>query len=562
MVIGMCFETLGVGLIIPLISIFTQENLSTQYPEVIPLINLIGNPEKETLFVYAMVFLLGLYVVKNIFLAILVWIQMRFVFEVRTYLAKKLFSTYIRQPYMFHLQNNSAQLIRNITNEISAFIAYGVLPLLQIFSEGLVLIGIVILLILIEPLGSLVLMSVIGGGALGFQLIVRNRVSQWGEQRQFHDGMVIKYIQQGLGAAKDVKMFGCEETFINIHDESHKKTAKLLQYQQILQALPRLWLELIILAGLVSLVLSMMFRGESILDVIPVLGVFVAAAFRLLPSLSRILSSVSAFQFSLSVINLLDSEMKLEIDDNIQQTDTKLNFFRDKIQLSNIKFKYPNSTTSAVNNVTLNISCGESVGFIGTSGSGKSTIIDIILGLLTPDSGEVIRDGADIQKDLRGWQNKIGYVPQSVFLTDDTLRRNVAFGLSDDKIDENAVWIAIKASQMEDFVSAQTGGLDTLVGERGVRLSGGQRQRIGIARALYNDPEIIVLDEATSSLDNVTESEIMETINTLQDDKTLIIVAHRLSTLSKCDVIYRLEDGQVVKGGVPSSLLGEQITID
>ena len=557
MLVGMILETFSVGLVIPLIAIFTQEDLIVQYPSLIPLINFLGNPEKEVLLVYAMFFLLGVYFVKNMFLALLAWRQMDYVYEVRTYLAKKLFSTYLLQPYKFHIQHNSSQLIRNITNEISVFIGYGVLPIIKIVSEGFVLVGILALLILVEPYGTLILILTISASTFGFQLLIRNRVSQWGKDRQFHDGMIIKYIQQGLGGAKEVKMLGCEKTFLSLHDESHKRTAKLLQYQQTLEAIPKLWLEVIVMLSVLILVIIMVLRGDDILSLITVLGLFIAAAFRLLPSVSRIVSSYNSFHFSLSAIDLLDKEMKLKVNNTISknQIDPKLLKFRDKIHLSDIFFKYSGSLKPAINKVMLNISFRESIGFIGSSGAGKSTIIDIILGLLTPESGQVFVDGVDIQEDLRGWQNQIGYVPQSVFLTDDTLRRNVAFGLDDSEIDEKAVWSAIKASQLEDFVTAQPDGLETIIGERGVRISGGQRQRIGIARALYNDPEVIVLDEATSSLDNFTESEIMETINTLHGNKTLIIVAHRLSTVKNCDCIYRLEDGLIIEEGPPSEIL-------
>lgn len=555
MLIGMILETLGVGLVLPLIAVFTQEDLSTQYPALMTMINVIGNPVRETLFIYAMLSLLGLYFVKNLFLAVLVWRQMRFSFDVQTYLAKKLFTNYLYQPYTFHLQHNSAQLIRNITAEVNIFTGYGVTSTLHIFTESLVLVGIVTLLIVIEPYGTLILISVIGSAVFCFQWLIRNRVACWGDERQYHDGMIMKHIQQGLGGAKDVKMLGCEETFLALHAESHKNSAKLFQWQQTLQALPRLWLEFTAIAGLVILVLSMIARGGSMHDVIPVLGVFVAAAFRLLPSLSRILSAINSLRFSIPVTNVLEKEVRLEVQDGHSKKTADNSSFQDKLHLSKIIYSYPSASTPALNKVSVNISCREAVGFIGTSGAGKSTIIDIILGLLTPDSGQVLVDGIDIQQDMRGWQNQIGYVPQSVFLTDDTLRKNVAFGLKNEEIDQKAVWHAIKAAQLEEFVSSQPDGLETIVGERGVRLSGGQRQRIGIARALYHDPEILVLDEATSSLDIDTEREIMETINILHGNKTLIIVAHRLSTVENCDRIYRLEQGRVVEDGVPSSVL-------
>jgi ATP-binding cassette, subfamily B, bacterial PglK len=557
MLIGMVLETLGVGLVIPLITLLTQNDLTSQYPILVPLVNAIGNPDHETLFIYAMLFMLGIYLIKNLFLSLLVWRQMRFVFDVRTYLAKKLFNTYLHQPYTFHLQNNSAQLIRNIAAEISIYISYGITSVIMILTEGFVLMGIVSLLLVIEPYGTLIVIFLFGSAAIGFHLIIRSNVARWGKERHIHDGMSMQHLQQGLGGAKDVKMFGCEDVFLTRYSAHNIKSAKIAQWQQTLQALPRLWLELIAITGLVIIVVIMISQGKSVNNIIPIVGLFVAAAFRLLPSLSRILAALHSLRFSVPVTNTLEKEFKLVTQREELKESKNIGKYRDKIHLNNISYCYPSTSKPALTNVSINIFYKESVGFVGTSGSGKSTIIDIILGLLTPDTGQVLVDGVDIQQNLRGWQNQIGYVPQSVFLTDETLRNNVAFGLKDNEIDENAVWDAIKAAQLEEFVSSQPEGLETIVGERGVRLSGGQRQRLGIARALYHDPAVLVLDEATSSLDNDTEREIMKTINILHGNKTLIIVAHRLSTVENCDRIYRLEQGHVIEEGSPTLILNK-----
>jgi ABC-type multidrug transport system fused ATPase/permease subunit len=353
-------------------------------------------------------------------------------------------------------------------------------------------------------------------------------------------------------------MLGCEENFLKQYDIHNTKSAKIAQWQQTLQALPRLWLEVVAVSSIVALILSMIAQGRNMQSIIPVLALFGAAAFRLLPSLSRILTALSALRFSIPVINVLEKEIKIKVK-AIDVKENKIHHkFFNEITLNDVIYSYPNAQIRALNKLSVNIGCKESVGFVGASGAGKSTIIDIILGLLTPDYGHVSVDGIDIQKDLRGWQNQIGYVPQSVFLTDDTLRHNVAFGLKDGEIDDKAVWHAIKAAQLDEFVSSQVNGLETIVGERGVRLSGGQRQRIGIARSLYHDPDVLVLDEATSSLDVDTEREIMETINVLHGNKTLIIIAHRLSTVMDCDRIYRMENGKVIEEGAASFILNSK----
>ena len=548
MLIGMVLETLGIGLIVPLITVLLQEDIASKYPEIQPVIDYLGNPNQNELVVYSMLFLLGVYAVKNVFLAILEWRKRYFAYTVRTYLSHKLFANYLYQPYTFHLQHNSAQLIRNLGGEVSILISYGLNSVLSIVTEGLVLLGVLAMLMAVEPMGATLSITIVGLGSLGFHWLLRSRVARWGEERQYHDGMIVKHLQQGLGGVKDVKMIGCEESFLNGYALHNRKSAKIAQWEQTLQAMPRLWIELIAVTGLVILVLSLIGKGdENANNIVPILGLFAAAAFRLLPSLSRIISALHAFRFCLPAIKTLEKDINLQTQAGILQTVEQPGDFCEKIELNNVDYIYPSASTKTLTDISITINHNESVGFIGTSGAGKSTLVDVVLGLLTPSSGKVMVDKKDIKKNIRAWQNQIGYVPQSVYLTDSTLKKNVAFGIEDEKIDEDAVWRAIKSAQLEEFVTSQPEGLEVIVGERGVRLSGGQKQRIGIARALYHNPSLLVLDEATSSLDVKTEHGIMETINSLHGEKTLIIIAHRLSTVEHCDRLYRLENGRVVE---------------
>jgi ABC-type multidrug transport system fused ATPase/permease subunit len=299
----------------------------------------------------------------------------------------------------------------------------------------------------------------------------------------------------------------------------------------------------------------MLGRGVELTSIVPTLGLFAAAAFRLMPSVSRVLASVQAVRYAMPVINTLHEELKLAAPEPaIRTTDQGRRFYRE-IRLTDVAYSYPGADTPALHGLTLAIKKGESVGFIGSSGSGKSTLVDVILGLLPPSNGSVLVDGQDIQEQLRTWQDQIGYVPQSIYLTDDTLRRNVAFGIPDEHIDDAAVQRAIRDAQLEEFVGGLPNGVESIVGERGIRLSGGQRQRIGIARALYHDPSVLVMDEATSALDATTESGVMEAVTALRGSKTILIVAHRLTTVGQCDRIYRLESGTVVAEGVPAKML-------
>lgn len=545
MFIGMVLETLGIGLVIPALALMTQSDLATKYPVLAPWLNSLGNPSYERLVIAGMLTLVGVYAVKALFLGFLAWRQAGFVHEFHSNLSQRLFAGYLRQPYAFHLQRNSAQLIRNTIGQADD-LANVIYQGLILITEILVLLSISTLLLTVEPLGAVLVVSTFGLAGWGFNRITRSRILRWGEARQHHEGMRIQHLQQGLGGAKDVKLLGRESDFLAQYWLHNAGSARVGQRQVTLQALPRLWLELLAVSGLAALVLVMIVQGKPLEALLPTLGLFAAAAFRLMPSVNRVLAALQTVRYALPVIDTLHSELRLLDTTKIPQHGQPLSF-KNALTLDQISFQYQSAQTQALRGVSLSIPCGASVGFIGGSGAGKSTLVDILLGLLTPVSGTVKVDGIDIQTNMRGWQDQIGYVSQSIFLTDDTLRRNVAFGLPADQIDEAAVWRAIQAAQLKQFVNDLPQGLDTLVGERGIRLSGGQRQRIGIARALYHDPPVLVLDEATSSLDIATERGFMEAVYSLQGKKTLLIVAHRLSTVEHCDPLFCLEQGRVLE---------------
>ncbi|MFZ5875356.1 MAG: ABC transporter ATP-binding protein [Nitrospirota bacterium] len=545
MFVGMVLETLGIGLVIPAMVLMTQGDLVAKYPVLAPWLNRLGNPSHERLVIAGMLILVGVYAVKDLFLGFLAWRQARFVHEFNANLSQRLFAGYLRQPYAFHLQRNSAQLIRNTIGQAGG-LADAIYQGLILITEMLVLLSLAILLITVEPQGALLVMSVFGLAGWGFHRITRSRILRWGEARQHHEGMRIQHLQQGLGGAKEVRLLGRESDFLAQYWMHNSGSARVGQRQVTLQALPRLLLELLAVCGLAALVFVMVARGKPLETLLPTLGVFAAAAFRVMPSVNRVLAALQTVRYALPVIDVLRSEIRLLDATTIPPRGRPVSF-QNVLTLDQVSFQYQNAHIQALRSVSLSIPRGASVGFIGGSGAGKSTLVDIMLGLLTPVSGTVKVDGIDIQTNMRGWQDQIGYVPQSIFLTDDTLRRNVAFGLSADQIDEVAVWRAIRAAQLEQFVHDLPQGLDTMVGERGIRLSGGQRQRIGIARALYLDPPVLVLDEATSSLDIATERGFMEAIRSLHGKKTLLIVAHRLSTVEHCDRLFRLEQGKVLE---------------
>jgi ATP-binding cassette, subfamily B, bacterial PglK len=557
MVVGMLLETLGVGLIIPALALMTQVDLASRYPSLAPLLRMLGNPGREHLVVVGMLALVVVYAVKAAFLTFLVWRQTRFVGRVHAELSQRLFATYLCQPYSFHLVRNSAELIHNVVGEVTQFSQVCLLAGLNLLTEMLIVLGISLLLLAVAPIGALVVAAVFGLPVWGFHRLTDRHLLGWGRARQHHEHLQMQHLQQGLGGVKELLLFGREANCLDAYQQHNVSSTKAVSRHQLLQQLPRLGLELLALCALAGLVIVMLATGRPLESLLPILGLFAAAAFRLLPSANRVINAIQTIRYALPAVKVIHDELRFSRVSAHPTAPCASDIrFRDALTLERVSFQYPGRLDAALHEIDMRIPRGSCVGFIGSSGAGKSTLVDVILGLQAPTNGAICADGVDIQKNLRGWQALIGYVPQTIFLTDDTLRRNVAFGLAENEIDGDAVARAIKAAQLDEFVASLPAGLETTVGERGVRLSGGQLQRIGIARALYHDPEVLILDEATSALDAATERGVMAAVRTLRGHKTLIIVAHRLSTVENCDWLYRLEAGQIVEGGEPPKLLG------
>jgi ABC-type multidrug transport system fused ATPase/permease subunit len=541
MLAGTLLEMLGIGMVIPVILLLNSRNIAVKFPQLAPLLEALGNPSQEVLIVGGMLVLVVTFSFKSVFLAFVTWKQSQFVFSLHAYFSQKLFEGYLRQPYLFHLQHNSAKLIRNVTRESYELVNKTLMPGMLLITELLAMAGIALLLLFVEPLGMILLFFFIGMASWIFQQVTQGRLVKWGGERQYYDGKRLQHLQQGLGGAKEIKLLGREEVFIKEFDSDTRAAAAVNQKQATLQQLPRLWLEMLAVIGLAALVFAIMAQGKEVGLLLPTIGVFTAAAFRLMPSANRIITSLQFLKFSTPVVKLLDEELSM-LAPSPMRTSTSVPFLHE-LRMNGVTFRYPEAERDVLNRVGLSIKQGTSVGFVGSSGAGKSTLVNILLGLLAPTEGTVEVDGLDIRTNLRGWQDQLGYVPQSLFLIDDSLRCNVAFGLENDRIDEEAVWNAIRAAQLESFVRELPQGLETRVGERGIRLSGGQMQRIGIARALYHHPQVLVLDEATSALDHETESDVMEAIKALHGKMTIIIVTHRLTTIKHCDRVYCLKNG-------------------
>lgn len=546
LLIGMIFEMAGLGVLIPALAIILNPNIAENYHSLKPLMKFLGYPSSDKLVLYGLLLLVIVYFTKITFLTYLSWRQSKFSSTLGAELTFSLFKGYMTQPYSFHLQRNSSLLIKNIQAEIGQFTTFSQ-SVIFLTIESSVILGSALMLIIIDPIGAISICLFLLITSIIFHRLTKNKLLVWGQQRQEYDTQINKHLIQGLNAVKDVKIYGKEQYFLSKFNTPNFKKAKTFTNQVTLQQIPRLYLELLSVMGLAGLVIIKILQHEPLDLLLPTLGVFVAAAFRMLPSVNRIMSSIQGIKFAKPVVDVLYHEFHLIRFANVLDTSEigKMSF-ENNITISNLSFNYEGTNTLAINDISIEIKQGESIGLLGPSGSGKSTLVDLILGLLSANKGNIKVDGKDVNENLRQWQNQIGYVPQTIYLIDESILKNVAFGIPDELIDMKAIKNAIQAAQLNDFIETLPEGLETYVGERGVRLSGGQRQRIGIARALYHDPMVLVLDEATSALDYETEKGVMESVTEFQGQKTLIIVAHRLSTLEKCDRTYQLHNGRII----------------
>ncbi len=542
MIIGMMFEILGLGIVIPILGLMLTPDIKVEYPQLQPLLEFLNNPTQKELILGGVITLITIYIIKSIFVVYLTKVQSKYGSRLCANLSRELFNGYIRQPYVFHIANNSSRLIKNIQVETIQFLEL-VRAVMTLLVEVTVIVGVASLLIYSEPIGALIMISFFVVSTTLFQQLSKKKLITWGAKRQFYELNMMKNLVEGLNGIKDVKVFNKEKYFINYYVKNNYEYHQLNMKYYSLKQYPRVFLEMLSVAGLMGLVFLMTLQGRSPALIMPIIGVFAASAFRLMPSFNKIIVSIQTFRFSNSIINILFEELK-NIRLHEQQDSNNFNkiHFLNTISIENINFQYPTASEKTLSNFNLFIQKGQSIGILGPSGSGKSTFVNIFLGLLHPQSGTIKVDDINISNDLNSWRNIIGYVPQSIYLIDDTIISNIAFGIKLEEVDMNRINEVVHLAQLTSLIEQLPDGLNTNVGERGVKISGGQLQRIGIARALYNNPSILVLDESTSALDNFTEKEIMKSVELLLSKSiTVIIIAHRLTTLEQCDIIYRLE---------------------
>jgi len=489
-------------------------------------------------------------IISLAFKALTTYVQIRFV-HVREYsIGKRLVEGYLYQQYSWFLNRHSAELGKTILSEVSHVVGLGINPLMELVSKGMVAIAIIILLLLIDPKLALFVGFTIGGTYGLIFYFTRSYLIKIGNIRLKNNNLRFKSVSEAFGAAKEIKLGALEKIYIKRYSDSAIIYARNQAAASVVSLLPRFILEIIAFGGILLIILYLISKTGTFNNALPVLSLYVYAGYRLMPAFQSIYSSSSQLTFvGASIDKLYDDIKSIKTVKSINEEEAI--FVKKKITLRNIHYNYPNTSRSALKNLNLTIPVNTTIGLVGKTGSGKTTTVDIILGLLIPQKGTLEIDGKKIsKKKIRAWQKTIGYVPQNIYLSDDTIAANIAFGIDPNDISLKAVIRASKIANLHEFVSDELPKkYQTIIGERGVRLSGGQRQRIGIARALYHNPKMLVFDEATSALDNQTEKAVMDAVNNLNKSITIILIAHRLSTVKKCDKIYILENGKIINQG-------------
>lgn len=551
MIIGSVLELLAVAVFNPFIEVMMQTS-SIADDSFLQFFFQHTNIDSVEGYLIALSFIIAvIYVVKNVYLTFEQNAILSFSYRTRMNLATRLLTTYMNEPYTFHLSKNIAEMQRCLQTDTSQFMSL-INSCLQLAVEFVTCLALGVYLFHTSHSITVLIGLLLGLCVFIFFIISKKVSSKLGRQNEFYNAKLFQWINQSLGGIKEVKILQRENYFIDSYRTNYKKVIWGARVNELLAAVPKYIVETVAIVGLVLAIIVKLLFGHGALETfVPQMAVFAVAAFRLLPSVGKINAYVNNVMYTKASLDMIYQDL-CEIEKNkpieVEWEGKTENWkFMKGVFAEHITYHYPDSDTEVLHDITLEIPKGKTVALIGPSGAGKTTLADIILGLLPPVSGVVRMDDKNIYENLRSWRQKLGYIPQSIYLSDDTIRNNVAFGIYEDQIDDDAIWKALEKAQLKDFVQGLEKGLDTYVGDRGVRLSGGQRQRIGIARALYHDPEILVLDEATSALDSGTEQAVMESIESLQGLKTMVIIAHRLTTIKNADLIYEVVEGKVIQ---------------
>ena len=549
MVAGSFLELLGVAVFQPFVNIIMMPDSIQENPYLARIYQMFGCSTTESFLTVVALGIIVIYVVKNVYLWVEQNLIMKFTYGMQQKLSTRLLTTYLSEPYTFHLNKNIAELQRSMQEDTGLFTQV-LMHTLQLVAEVVVCIVLGVYLFTVSNSITVVIVGLLILCVVLFTKITKRFTEQLGKEAQVYKGKLYQWVNQSLGGVKEVKVLNREEFFVSSYKKYYGLYIKGVRINRLLSITPKYMVEAVCMTGLlIAIIIKLNFGHGELENFIPRLATFAVAAFRLLPSVGRINEHVNNILYAVPSVDLIYGDLKgiEDYQESKGEEEGKEWSFEHGITAKHITYAYPNTDTNVLEDANCVIPKGKTVAFIGSSGAGKTTMADIILGLLAPQRGKILVDDIDVFKNLTMWHHQIGYIPQVIYLSDDTIRNNIAFGIHEDQIDEEAVRTALKKAQLAEFVDTLPDGLDTIVGDRGVRLSGGQRQRIGIARALYHDPEILVLDEATSALDNETETAVMEAIESLQGSKTMIIIAHRLTTIQNADIIYEVGDGKVTE---------------
>ncbi|MCD8039724.1 MAG: ABC transporter ATP-binding protein/permease [Lachnospiraceae bacterium] len=547
--VGALVELLGVSSIMPLIDVATNPDAVNEKWYLVLVSDTFGFSEVKQIIAFLALVLVGVYIVKNLYISMMYSLQYRFIFNNQRRLAVKMMNAYMHQNYLFHVSRNVAELQRNVTEDVNGFYTV-VLNAMQFIAEASVCIVLVVYLMRTDVMTTLVVAALVFVFAVLVGIVFKKTLVKKGKENRSVSISLTKWVLQSFSGIKEIKVMNREGFFLQNYESTYRRFTVLQRQQSMLTFIPRPIMETVCVGGLLlTMAVKVYVLDTDLTEFVPALSVFAIAAFRMLPSFNRISGYMSAMMFNRPAIDVLYDDLveieKLNGKAYEENGAAKPLVIKNGISIKNVSFQYPASDRQVLKNLDLEIKNNTSVALIGASGAGKSTLADVILGVLEPQSGSILVDGKDISQNMGAWHAAIGYIPQAIYLMDDTIRANVAFGIEEGKIDEAMLWKALHEAQLEEFVKDLPDGLDTMIGDRGVKLSGGQRQRIGIARALYGNPQVLILDEATSALDNETEKEVMDAIDSLHGTRTLIVIAHRLTTIRKCDKIYEVGNGTI-----------------
>ena len=547
--IGAAAELLGVAAILPIINLAVDVNYEEDKICKI-VMRLTGYQEREQIMLVVIAATIVIYIAKSMYLSWMYSRLYKFSAEIKKDMAVKLMRSYLIQPYAFFLKKNTSELIRSVNSDTAQLYEI-VLNCLLFFSNALTAVVLMITLLVTNVAMTLTVVVLLAACAITIFLVVQKRTRYYGKRNQDLSAFLIKYLQQIFEGVKEIKILNTEKYFMEKYSKVYEEQANNMRKYSLCNLIPKYMIELVCIIGIMSYLAFNIMYNQNYMELIPQLGVFVMAAYKLLPAVNAAYAYLNTIVYHRASIDLVYHDVKeaddLEAKELFDSKNKIVKKFEKEICLNDIVFQYENAEKPVLNHVNLEIPKGKSVALIGPSGGGKTTTVDIILGLLKPTNGEVLVDGENIAECLENWRAKIGYIPQNIYLTDGSIKSNIALGVPKEEIVEEQVWKALEEAQLADFVRTLPEGLDTEVGERGARISGGQRQRIGIARALYHSPEVLVFDEATSALDNETEKEVMKAIDSLHGNKTMIMIAHRLTTIENCDMVYKVEKAQIVR---------------